>query len=281
MITNKLNIDPIFVKAVTPDNEHNIEENVYYVTELLNDPHYILLNRKYKNIDEDANDMLNRLFGTALHEYLEKFRPSNCINELSISFPIGKFTIKGRLDLWDIENSTIIDYKSTTVSQVMKADFEEHRDQALIYAYGILYKFGLKTKYIKIHEIMKDWSKMKFINSKDYPQSAIYTYIYQIKDSDYDYIYDYIKRKLNAVTEDAELYKDCELENKWFTGDKYAVYKKVGDKKAAAVLDSEQEAHDFITNKCGGSGEIQYRKGECLKCKYYCKFREVCKNANN
>jgi len=58
------------------------------------------------------------------------------------------------------------------------------------------------------------------------------------------------------------------------------VFKKVGDKKAAIVCDSEQEAHDYITNKCDGAGEIQVRKGECLKCKYYCKVSKWCYGGN-
>ena len=71
----------------------------------------------------------------------------------------------------------------------------------------------------------------------------------------------------------------CTDTERWYTGDKYAVYRNVGDKRAALVADTEQEAHDFITNKCGGAGEIQVRKGESLKCKYYCRVSKFCEYA--
>ena len=41
----------------------------------------------------------------------------------------------------------------------------------------------------------------------------------------------------------------CTDEDRWYTGTKYAVYKKVGDARAAYVADTEKDAHNYITNK--------------------------------
>ena len=82
--------------------------------------------------------------------------------------------------------------------------------------------------------------------------------------------------KLESVSDD-EL-PDCG--DTWYTGDKYAVYKKSGQAKADRVLDSESEAQDYINNKLGGIGEIVYREGEHRKCQDYCNCCQFCKYYN-
>ena len=125
---------------------------------------------------------------------------------------------------------------------------------------------------------MKDWSKIKAANSSNYPSSAIYVWKYTIQDSDYDFIEQYIKNKLDEINTAIAtgVLPECSDEDRWYTGTEYAVYKNAGDKKAAIVCDTEEEAHGYITNKCNGAGEIQVRKGEYLKCKHYCNCSKFC-----
>lgn len=275
-VTNKLGLPEPFVMYASKD-EHEYKENRYSVTELLLPTREIKLNRKYaQEIEIDVADMIPALFGTAVHRVLEDNTPilTGLNTEMSIEMQFGEDTVAGRIDLFDSNELEITDYKTCSVSKVMKEDFEDFRKQGLMYALGIFKKYGIISKRLKFPCLMKDWSKIKSLTSSNYPASAIYIWKYEISDSDYDYIEGYIKDKLNDINR--EELPECTDEERWYTGTKYAVYKNVGDKRAAIVCDTEEEAHGYITNKCGGAGEIEVRKGEYLKCKYYCNCCKFC-----
>ena len=273
--TNKLNLPEIFVNCVKPKEEKPLVINKFSVTELLGSTREIVLKRRFRDkIEVDVSDSIAALLGTALHEYLEKNAPEGGKTELSMELQFGKDIVSGRCDL--LLNDELIDYKTTTTTKVMKNDFEDWKHQGLIYSYMALMLFDIKVKRLKFHILMKDWSKLKSVYSSSYPQSPIFTWIYEVQDSDYDYIRKYILNKLRDIHEAEINLPECTNEEKWYTGTKYAVYRKAGDKKAAAVCDSEEDAHKYISEKCNGAGEIQVRKGEYLKCKYYCDCCKFC-----
>ena len=275
-ITNKLGLPESFVVYANKDNRE-YKERRYSVTELLLPTREIKLNRKYaQEIEIDVADTIPALFGTAVHKVLEDNTPilTGLNTEMSIEMQFGEDTIAGRIDLFDSNELEITDYKTCSVSKVMKEDFEDFRKQGLMYALGIFKKYGIISKRLKFPCLMKDWSKIKSLTSSNYPASAIYIWKYEISDSDYDYIEGYIKDKLNDINR--EEMPVCTDEERWYTGTKYAVYKNAGDKRAAIVCDTEEEAHGYITNKCEGAGQIEVRKGEYLKCKYYCNCSKFC-----
>ena len=283
-ITNKLNLPLPFVKFVT-DGEREYQEHRYSVTELLLPTREILLNRKYAHeIEYDVSDSVPALFGTAVHKVLEDNAPvleSGIESEAEVECKFGDYTLSGRIDLLNIPELTIEDYKTCSVSKVMKKDFDDWKMQGMMYAYLVFKQKGIIIRKLKFYALMKDWSKIKQANQSEYPASAIYTWEYNISDSDYDYAETWIKGKLNdlyfAESLSDDMLPNCTDEERWYTGTKYAVYKNVGDKKAAKVFDNEDDAHAFITESCGGAGEIQVRKGEYLKCKYYCACCKFCK----
>lgn len=271
--TNKLNLPTAFTNFYQT-TEENIIENRYSVTELLKPIQEIILFRKHANeIYRDVADCIPALFGTAVHELLEKNADENVLSEYKFEQEFYGKVLVGKCDVLDLSNLEINDYKTSSASKVMKGDFSDYYKQDMMYALMAMIKFDVKIKKLRNYILIKDWSKLKANVMTGYPQSPIYTWEYDVQDSDFDYIRDFIKNRFAEIDEGI---KDCTLEEKWYTGDKYAVYKKAGDKRAAKVLDSEQEAHDFITNQCGGAGEIQVRKGENLKCKYYCDLKNFC-----
>lgn len=279
-ITNKLGLPDSFVNYASKDT-HEYKEHRYSVTELLLPTREILLNRKYANdIEVDVSDTIPALFGTAVHSVLENNTPllGGQLCELSVSCTIGDDILSGRIDLLNDKDDSIEDYKTCSVSKIMRQDFEDNRLQGLMYAYILFVKTGHVYRNIKIWNLLKDWSKIKAASSSNYPQSPIYPWFYKVEDSDIDFIEKKIKDKLKEINEAIETntLPECSDEEKWYTGTKYAVYKNVGDKKAAIVCDTEEEAHGYITNRCEGAGEIEVRKGEYLKCKHYCNCSKFC-----
>lgn len=271
MVTNKHNIPQALVNLVNSKEKRNPVENRYSVTELLMPTREIQLTRlHYGEIDEDISDMVMALFGTAAHKLLEE----NATDKAEIKFEVDFHgaTIVGVADL--ITDDAIEDYKFTTTTKIQREDFDDWRMQGLMYAWLNYLKTGEIKRKIRIHAFLKDWSKLKASAVSGYPATPLYTYSYDIQDSDYDYIEKYVRDKLDDIKNNQN--PVCSDVERWYTGDKYAVYKKAGDARAAYVADTEEDAHNYITNKCGGAGEIQVRKGESIKCKYYCKVCKWC-----
>ena len=270
--TNKLNLPEVFNKIAEKREEKQIVDNRYSVTELLDSTQEIKLKRKYwNNIEIDISDTITALFGSAVHKVFEEnSNPEESEVKLEVQF--GENTVVGVID--HVKDDLIEDYKTTSVSKVMKKDFKEHENQILIYALLRFKKFGVITRRGKLYYLMKDYSKVKAQSSSNYTQSPIYIHEFEIKDSDYDYIEKMINNKLKELN--SEFIPNCTDEERWYTGTEYAVYKNVTDKRASLVTDNEQEAHDFITNKCNGSGEIKVRKGKYLKCELYCNCNKFC-----
>lgn len=272
MITNKQNLPQALINFYNAKNkDREYVQNRFSVTELLMPTREIQLTRLHASeISEDSSDIVMSLLGTAVHKILEENATDNA--EVKFEVNIGDDVVVGISDL--ITEDAIEDYKVSSVSKVMRKDFEEYRLQGLMYAYLNYVKTGEMKRKLKFHVLMRDWSKLKANKVNDYPMSALYLYQYEIQESDYIYAEKYIKEKIKDIKQNRNAV--CTDKEKWYTGDKYAVYKKIGSKKANAVLDTEQEAHDYITNQCDGAGEIEVRKGECLKCKYYCKVAKWC-----
>lgn len=271
-ITNKLNLPQSFVNYVNSDT-HEFKPNRYSVTELLKPVREIILTRQhYNEITRDVSDCIPSLFGTAVHSILEKNMNDESSVEQAIECEIDRVIVAGRIDL--LSDTTITDYKTTSVSKILKQDFTDWQNQGLIYAYVRFVKTGIITRKLRFIALLKDWSKIKYPNL-----SPVYVWEYDIQDSDYDYIEQYLRAKIQLLRS-GEL-PLCSDSERWNTGDKYAVYKNANDKRATFVCDNEKEAHDYITNKLGGAGIINVRKGEDIKCNYYCDVCKWCKGGKD
>lgn len=265
--TNKLNL-PFKLREDKDPVPHR-----YSVTELLSPSREIMLKRKYWNeIEIDMNDLVAALFGAAVHKMFEENTPEDKA-EVKLEVDFGKDTIVGIMDY--VDGDTIEDYKTATTSKVSKKDFGDYQDQVLAYALLRFIKYKVITRHGKIKILMKDWSKVKASKSTEYPQSPVFIYEFNIDDSDYDYIREKLIKKLSVIN-GSEL-PECTDEEKWYTGTTYAVYRKAGDKRAAYTTDSEEDAHNYITNKLEGAGEIEVRKGQYLKCDLYCSVSKFCR----
>lgn len=275
LITNKHNLPQALVDVIK-DGLYEPKNDTYSVTTLLNPTRQIILGRRhYDEIEQDANEMMNMLIGTAVHSLIEKMDKTG-MSEMYLKE--GKLT--GKCDLYDAETFTLVDYKTATTWKIIHQDFEDWRKQGLMYAW-LLIKSKYYVERLKFHAILKDWSPREARKDPNYPQAQVWTWEYKVSAQDITEIENFIIDKISEL----ELYKNvsdddlpvCSDEDCWYTGTKWAVYKNSTDAKAQRVFDSEPEASGYLINKLNGKGVIEYRKGEYRRCQDYCNVCKWCK----
>lgn len=276
-ITNRSNLPkPLYDMAV---RDYKYIPKRYSVTSLLKPVRQILLTRRHDTeIEQDCSEMIWMLFGQAVHKCLEEAGDSEELykeEKLTVNLQNG-YTVSGILDLYDINEGIVTDYKTASVWKVMFRDYDEWRKQGLMYAWQ-LRKNGLPCNKAVFYAILKDWSKAEMKRKHDYPKNPVVRIEFDINEESLDKIDNYINLKMEAIIEnencpDSEL-PLCSEADRWNTGTKFAVMKK-GRKTALRVLDSHEAALEWRENN--GGDYIEERKGEDKKCMDYCSCCQFC-----
>lgn len=278
-ITNKYNL-PQSIVDLAKESQYKFKSDSYSATTLLLSNREILLSRRHNDeMEVDVSDMVNMLIGTSVHSLIEKFDKTEMAEVYFKQEILPNRYLTGKVDLYDEKNFTLVDYKTASVWKVQFSDFEDWKTQGLIYAW-LLTKSGKFVEKLCFYAILKDWTaRDKRLKGSDYPESQIYTWEYKVTTKDLEDIEQFIYTRFNELvkleTIDDDNLPDCE--NTWYTGDKWAVYKKLGVARADRVFDTEQEAKDYIANKLDGVGNVVYREGEHRKCQDYCDCCKFCK----
>lgn len=291
IITNKSNLPDPFVQAVS--KEYTYKEKRYSVTTLLNSEREIILKRRYNDqIESDVSDMIWAIFGTAVHSVLENSNKSeNLLTEQYLSIPItlsdgDVYTLSGLCDLFDTDKGEVIDYKVTSTFKALKKDFEDYRMQGLMYCYMIRKtNFGTEAepKYYKprravFYMVLRDWQRSKAKFDKEYPQSQVVKVSFMFNNSDFEWMEQWLVNKFDKIKEAEQLADHdlpmCSDKDRWKNPDVYAVMKK-GRKSALRLLNSEQEANEYMASK--GGDYVELRKGSDRKCEGgYCNACRFC-----
>lgn len=275
-ITNKTGLPQAFVQMAQSDYMPTPKR--YSATALLKGIREVILERRHGDeIEQDVSDMIWLLFGTAVHSVLEHQTEGETeFKEAFVDMPVGDYTVSGRFDLYDAATETITDYKTCSVWKVIYGDYEDWRKQLLIYA-TIMNYCGFPVKHGQIVAIMKDHQKTKAKNDSSYPQLPVKTLLFDFKDSDFEEINAFIVERLSEIAAAEKLPDEelpvCTLDERFNSGDKYAVMKK-GRKTALRVLDSAEAADEW--KEQNGGDYIELRPGEDKKCKDYCSACEFC-----
>ena len=273
-ITNKMGLPEALVQAVSTQ-KHN-KEGQYSATTLLKGAcETVLTKRHWDEIEVDASESIWTVFGTATHSIFEK-QKDNTFKEEQFSVPVGHSVVTGRVDSYDLESETIVDWKTASVWKVQFNDFSDWYKQGMVYAW-LMKKSGLNVKRCKFIALLKDHSKSKARQSADYPQSPVYIYQFDVTEKALKEIEDFINLKVWEI-ELAEKLPDhklipCTEEERWATADKWAVMKE-GRKTALKLCDSEAEAEEYKATK--GGDYIEFRQGESKKCEDYCNVCQWC-----
>ena len=290
-ITNNFGMPQPFVDFAINDKYSKGKADIS-VTSLIDSPKIRLMKDKYDDqIEVDAVDMVWALFGTAVHSVLEKSKQSDdIITEERLYKEVDGWVLSGAIDRQEFVSNddgsrtvNIIDYKVTSVWSVIYGK-PEWENQLNCYAY-----LASKTNVgsLKICAILRDWNRRDAEKKEDYPKAPIVFVDIPLwdKSKTEEYIKDRIRMHQEAqisfdLNEDVGL---CSDEDMWKKNDTWAVKKK-GQKRAIRVLDSEEEANNYIdwhnetdqvyTKKT--DLEIEFRSGEYTRCGNYCSVADFC-----
>ena len=279
-ITNKLGLPQPLVEAVT--REYQYKDKQYSVTSLLKGTCQTILERRFHDeIEQDVADMIFLIFGSAVHSILEKAQETDDqLKESYLVVDVNDYKLSGIFDLYDEQTKTVTDYKTATVWKVIKNEWEDYRKQLLMYAW-MLKKIGFECNKGEIVAMLKDHSKTKAKVDSSYPPYPVHKVSFTFTENDFEDIKKYISDRFKeiAIAEETETesLQPCTNEERWYSGDKFAVMKK-GRKTALRVVESEQEAKEYMEWKGLDLSNhyIEERKGENKKCEEYCSVSQFC-----
>jgi len=273
-ITNKYGLPEPLVRAIT---KHTHRGAKYSATQLLKSPRQLALERRYDDqIVVDANERIWSLLGSALHNVVEQGEGDHQFAEVYMEEEIAGVTVSGTADLYDSEDKTITDYKSTSVYTIIYNSREEEWEQQLnIYAW-LLRRAGFQVNGGRIVAILRDWQQTKAQFDKDYPQSQVVVVPIRMWMPDEA---EWFVGSRVRMHEDAEKAADSELpyctdSERWMTSTKWAVMKN-GRKSAVRVFDDPFSA-DKVKNEGGPNHYIEVRKGSPRRCESYCPVAQFC-----
>lgn len=274
IITNEMGLPESFVNFVS-NARHNETGKISATTLLKGEKEIVMTDRHFDEITVDASDMVWATFGSAFHLLMEH-QEDDSFKEERFEVPVGKFTVTGKVDRYDLEREILEDWKTASVWKVIYGDFADWKEQGLTYAW-LLKQNGLTVKKCRFVALLKDHSKTEAKRKADYPKKPVYVYEFEVTDEDLKAVENRIVSKVAKVASAYELEDDkiapCTAEERWATADKYAVMKD-GRKTALKVCDTKEEAEKLLS-ELGGT-RIEERKGESKKCVDYCPCREFC-----
>ena len=176
-ITNKTDLPEELVWLA--ENQHEIVDNKYSVTTLLDESRKVLLfHRHTDEVKRDVTDMIWALFGTAFHKIVAE-PPHDKVNPLVLREHymehelLKGYKVTGTTDYIDTEKKHIYDWKTASVFKVTKQDFDKDIQQVLYYATlyyletGIVLEQGSVVYLLKDHHAGESWKN-------NYPKDPVY-----------------------------------------------------------------------------------------------------------
>ena len=276
-ITNRLNLPSAFVEMAQQD--YTFAPNEYRVTSLLKGMRQTILERRHHDeIEQDVSDMIWLLFGTAVHGILERQQEgANELKEERVKVVVGDYILSGQFDLYSETEKQITDYKTCSIWKIIHQDYSDWRKQLLIYAW-MMRSIGFEVNSGQVVALAKDHSKSKAKFDATYPQYPVVPITFEFSEKDFIEIEFWIASKFQEIAI-VETFSDddlpiCTDEERWYTGDKYAVMAK-GRKSALRVLDSWDDAVAWMGINDKGDSIVE-RKGEDKRCDEYCSVNQFC-----
>ena len=274
-VTNNLHLPEAFVKSVSVER-HN-KAGCYSATTLNKGTKEIILQeRHWEEFKTDAADNVWAVWGTAVHELFEKIQDDN-FHEEKFDIEVSKSHVTGTVDSYDMENGIINDWKTASVYKVMMGDFTDWHKQGMTYAW-LLKQNGLDVRRCRFIALLKDHSKSKAKTDKNYPQSPVFVYEFDVTPEDLELAGKRIHTKVVEIEAAEKMTDDeitpCTAEERWADNDKWAVMKN-SRKTAVRVFDTKTDA-DRCVQELGDNHYIEHRPAVSRKCADYCLCKDFC-----
>lgn len=279
--TNHHNLSDEIVKAITTDSyDYPTDSKTIPCSTLISPPRISILSKRHDNeIIKDVSEDVWALFGQAIHYILAKQGNSTAIIEKRIKIPYKGYFISGKPDYFDPIPGHLKDLKVTSVFKYIfgpKDGFREWTEQLNVYAW-LLRMQGQEVNKITVTAILRDWQQREAMRNAEYPDV-------QIKDIGLDLWSvekqeEFISSKLIALVEN-DTKKDNDLDactpsERWASPTTYRIEKE-GRKTAVRVLDTMEEAEEYIKEKGTKEMSIVKREGEDKRCSNYCNVSGFC-----
>lgn len=274
-LTNNYHLPEPVINAILNDLYDPGESDIT-VTQLIDAPRIRLLTRKhYDELKEDAIDRLWILLGQAVHQILERANETGVVEE-RLYIDLRGWKVGGQFDRLALVDNTLQDYKITSAWTAITGPKSEWEKQLNCLAV-LAREAGYEVDKLEIFALYRDWSKMKMMQSDNYPRhmaESIPIPMWEHRDG-----LAYMKERIE-IHKAAELdLPDCTHAERWFRPGKFAVMKE-GRKTAVKLHDSEWEAQIHIENLTKSMKTnpfyIEERPGTYVRCQDYCRVADFC-----
>jgi hypothetical protein len=296
-LTNISNLPKAIERAVNNDPYDSSGSDIS-TTRLIAPPRIrVLEQRNFDLIKEDVSDRIFSLLGQSVHHIIERAKLKVDISERRLFYKddaiTNGWTLSGQFD-YLTRDGNLIDFKVTSAwaaldaltngkdeweNQLNVLDFLCRKNQKDL----TRYKKEIKVKSLSIMAILRDWSKLKVMQSDNYPRKQVVMIPVRRWSEEQQEIYVKARIKLHQDAEQSKELPMCTAKERWRKEDSYAVMKD-NRKTAWRLFATKEEAIQFIFSQkmIEGKGcNIVFRKGEDVRCQHYCRVNEFCSHFMN
>lgn len=299
-LTNNLNLPQPIVDAIANDDYSRGKADIS-VTQLIGPPRMVALTGAHWNeLEEDASDRIFSLMGRAIHKILEQARAGDDVREQRLFMQVGDWTVSGAMDRlamlpWNDGSMVIQDYKTASTNEMVFGVKVEREQQLNVYR--VLAELnGYKVGGLQAVFLLRDWSKVRAaLEAKKsstrlstapetggaYPQHQVVVYdvpMWPIKDA-YRYIAERVALHKGAqeayAAADQSHLPECTDEERWAREPILAIMKE-GGKRASKLVETQEEAEEYIAAHPKDKYVVESRPGESVRCAYYCPVAKIC-----
>ena len=296
-ITNKSNLPKVIERAVINDPYDSSGSNIS-TTRLIAPPRIRVLEmRNWDLIEDDVSNRIFSLLGQSVHHILERSKLKVDLAERRLFYKDDKitngWTLSGQFDLLSRQGD-LTDFKVTSAFAALQAltngkdewenqlnvlDFLCRKNQKTL----TRYKKEVKVKSLNIMAILRDWSKLKVMQSDNYPRKQVVMIPIRRWSEEEQENYVQARIKLHQDAEKSEQLPLCTAKERWRKEDSYALMLD-NRKTAKRVLPTREEMDKYMTEHKYVEGQgcrVVFRAGEDVRCQHYCSVNQFCSHFMN